>query len=87
MVKLKETILMLNRFKGLPQFIWMEELLSRLEAKFHLKGSIVSRTTKIDEIVSETQLQIQKLKEYKTSVISEVVTGKVDVREWKAPSP
>ena len=47
---------------------------------------IESRTTKIDEIVSETQLQIQKLKEYKTAIISEVVTGKVDVREWKTPN-
>jgi predicted DNA-binding transcriptional regulator YafY len=38
MDQLKETVLMLNRFKGLPQFAWMEELLSKLEAKFHLKG-------------------------------------------------
>ena len=38
MDQLKETVLMLNRFKGLPQFAWMEELLSRLEDKFHLKG-------------------------------------------------
>lgn len=36
--QLKETILMLNRFKGMPQFEWMEELLSKLEGKFHLKG-------------------------------------------------
>lgn len=45
---------------------------------------IESRTTKIDQTISEIQLQLQKLKEYKTAVISEVVTGKVDVREWKA---
>lgn len=36
--KLKETILMLNRFKGMPQFEWMEELLSQLEDRFALKG-------------------------------------------------
>lgn len=36
--QLNETILMLNRFKGMPQFEWMEELLSKLEGKFHLKG-------------------------------------------------
>ncbi len=29
---------MLNRFKGMPQFEWMEELLSNLEDKFRLKG-------------------------------------------------
>lgn len=44
---------------------------------------IESRTTKIDSTIGEIQLQLQKLKEYKTAVISEVVTGKVDVREWK----
>lgn len=42
MDQLKETVLMLNRFKGLPQFAWMEELLSRLEDKFHLKGKTES---------------------------------------------
>ncbi len=38
MAQLKETIFMLNRFKGMPQFEWMEELLSNLEDKFRLKG-------------------------------------------------
>lgn len=37
--QLKETVLMLGRFKGMPQFEWIEELLSRLEDKFHLKGN------------------------------------------------
>ncbi len=37
--QLKETILMLNRFKGLPHFEWMEEILSKLEDTFHLKGA------------------------------------------------
>lgn len=37
--KLRETLLMLNRFKGLPQFEWMESLLTNLEDKFHLQGS------------------------------------------------
>lgn len=39
MDQLKETILMLNRFKGMPHFEWMEESLSKLEDKFHLKGA------------------------------------------------
>ena len=39
MDQLKETILMLNRFKGMPQFGWMEEILSKLEDKFHLNGA------------------------------------------------
>jgi len=54
-----------------------------IEEQSEIVNYIESRTTKIDAIVGEIQLQLQKLKEYKTAVISEVVTGKVDVREWK----
>ncbi|MEG1644066.1 MAG: WYL domain-containing protein [Bacteroidales bacterium] len=37
--QLKETIYMLNRFKGMPQFDWMEEILTRLESAFNLSGA------------------------------------------------
>lgn len=40
--QLKETIIMLNRFKGMPQFEWMEELIYKLEDKFDLKGEHVN---------------------------------------------
>lgn len=40
--QLKDTILMLNRFKGLPQFDWMDEILARLEDTFKLKSSSIS---------------------------------------------
>jgi type I restriction enzyme S subunit len=36
---------------------------------------------KINTIISKTQQEIELLKEYKTALISEVVTGKVDVRD------
>ena len=36
--KLKDTILMLSRFKGLPQFEWMTELLTHIETKMHLNN-------------------------------------------------
>lgn len=34
--KLKDALLMLSRFKGLPQFEWMTELVTKIEAKLHL---------------------------------------------------
>jgi len=40
--QLKETIYMLNRFKGMPQFGWMEEILARFENTFKLKGTTVN---------------------------------------------
>lgn len=39
LTQLRETMLMLSRFKGLPQLEWMDALLTNLEDKFHLKGS------------------------------------------------
>lgn len=35
--QLKEALLTLNRFKGMPQFAWMDELVARLESGFGLK--------------------------------------------------
>jgi type I restriction enzyme S subunit len=38
-------------------------------------------TTQIDQTITKTEKQIQLLQEYRTALISEVVTGKIDVRE------
>ena len=37
--QLKEAMLMLTRFKGMPSFEWIGEIISRLEDKFHLVGN------------------------------------------------
>lgn len=39
-------------------------------------------TSKIDALISELTSQIEDLKAYKQSVITEAVTGQVDVRDW-----
>ncbi|MBW1654921.1 restriction endonuclease subunit S [Flavobacterium quisquiliarum] len=44
-------------------------------------GFLDVKTIEIDTIISKTQQEIELLKEYKTALISEVVTGKVDVRD------
>ncbi|MBI2259348.1 MAG: restriction endonuclease subunit S [Flavobacteriia bacterium] len=46
-------------------------------------NQILISTKRIDEIISKTHQEIELLKEYKTALISEVVTGKVDVRNEK----
>lgn len=38
--QLKETLAILSRFKGLPQFEWIEEIQIRLEDTFKLKGNL-----------------------------------------------
>jgi type I restriction enzyme S subunit len=42
---------------------------------------ISGKSSEIDRIIFKTKQEIELLKEYKTTLISEVVTGKVDVRE------
>ena len=39
LAQLKETILMLQRFKGMPNFDWMSELVVKLEDKLKLRGT------------------------------------------------
>lgn len=38
--------------------------------------------TQINELVNDIEVQIQKLKEYRQSLISEAVTGKINVRDY-----
>ena len=40
------------------------------------------QTQKIDSTIEKETQRTELLKEYRQSLISEVVTGKVDVREW-----
>ena len=35
------------------------------------------------KLISKIEIQISKLKDYRQSIISEAVTGKIDVREWE----
>ncbi|POV92556.1 restriction endonuclease subunit S [Aeromonas caviae] len=41
---------------------------------------------KIDKIESQSKQQIQLLQERRTALISAAVTGKIDVRQWQAPT-
>ena len=54
------------------------------------QGQIVSRlenlTGKIDKIISIGESMVQLLKEYKSSLISQAVTGKINVRGFSAPT-
>ena len=47
-------------------------------------GYIQTETTRIDNLISKQKSLIEKLKEYRSSIISHAVTGKIDVREFVA---
>ena len=45
---------------------------------------IKEETSIVDNLISKYQKQIDLMQEYRTSLISQAVTGKIDVRDWKA---
>jgi type I restriction enzyme S subunit len=45
---------------------------------------IEENLNRLDKTFDKTQISIDKLKEYRQSLISEAVTGKIDVRDWQA---
>lgn len=81
--QLKETVLMLNRFKGMPHFEWMEEILSKLEDTFMLKGNSES------VISFEQNLDLKGL-EYITPLFDAIVHKrvlKITYQPFKSPKP
>ncbi len=66
-----EMSLMLDNLTLVPPFSEQQEIVTYLE----------ERTSKIDQAISQKQEQITKLKEYKQSLINEVVTGKVRIND------
>jgi len=55
----------------------------KLEQKYIL-DFIKKETSVIETLISKYQKQIDLMQEYRTALISQAVTGKIDVREWKS---
>lgn len=51
--------------------------------QIEIVNHVNKKTDELDLVISKTKQEIELLKEYKTALISEVVTGKVDVRNEK----
>lgn len=64
-----------NVFSPVPSILEQNLIVKHIETK----------STTIDKVIIRSQTSIQKLKEYRQSIISEAVTGKIDVRDWQAP--
>lgn len=58
-------------------------VLPNIDEQNKIVTSIQKSTKKIDDIIVKAQQEIELLKEYKTALINEVVTGKLDVRGEK----
>ncbi len=65
--QLKEAMLMLTRFKGMPSFEWIGEIISRLEDKFHLVGNSES-------VIGFEQNQYLKGIEFLSEIFNSIVS-------------
>ena len=74
---LKNTVLMLKRFNGLPQFSYMEECLARLEKDFNLNGSVAN-------VVSFEQNPYLSGMEHFTGLFNAIINQQVLEIEYKA---
>lgn len=54
-----------------------------LEEQREIVEYIVEQKAETDSLVSKYQKQIELMQEYRTAIISQAVTGKIDVREWQ----
>lgn len=57
--------------------------LSKIEEQENIVRYLDVSTIKLNAIISKTKIQIQKLKEAKQALISEAVTGKIDLDDWE----
>lgn len=61
----------------------IELLVPSLEEQSRISDFIAQNTQEIDIIISKTQREIELIREYRTRLITDVVTGKLDVRHFE----
>lgn len=54
-----------------------------LNEQIMIANYLDDKTSMIDETINQISVQIVELKSYKSSLITEAVTGKIDLRDWK----
>ena len=60
----------------IPPFTEQQDIIQHLQEK----------STEIDQAITRAQREIELMREYRTRLIADVVTGQVDVRSWQ-PGP
>lgn len=68
---------------GADKYSTMPILVPTIEEQRSIIEYLEMKLNSIQSSISELQSQIEDLKAYKSSVISEAVTGKIDLRDWK----
>jgi type I restriction enzyme S subunit len=79
MVATESTVVYVNQ----SGFANMPVLILSLSEQQKILDFIKKETSTIETLISKYQKQIELMQEYRTALISQAVTGKIDVREWK----
>ncbi len=66
------------------KFGWLPISLPPAGEQLSISSFLDSETSRIDMIIEKVKTSIEKLREYRTALISAAVTGKIDVREEEA---
>lgn len=54
-----------------------------VELQIEIAEKLNQKISQIDHLILQLRIQLQNLKSYRQSLISEAVTGKIDLREWE----
>ncbi len=57
--------------------------LPSIEEQKNIASYLLSKTSRIDVVIEEIEHELSDLKSYKSSLITEAVTGKIDLRGWE----
>lgn len=66
-----------------PKLASIEILVPSITEQYEIIQYMDCETARIDTLITKYQKQIDLMQEYRTALISQAVTGKIDVREWK----
>lgn len=67
------------------RLISLKIILPSIDYQSSIVNYIEKETNNIDFLISRTEREISLIQEYRTRLIADVVTGKVDVRDIKVP--
>jgi type I restriction enzyme S subunit len=70
-----------NQDLGLTRMARIDLLRPPLEEQKQIVNHIDERTSEIDDAIGQAERQIELMEQYRTSLVAEVVTGTVDVRD------
>lgn len=65
------------------EFLDTEFLLPCLQEQTHIINFLDKKISRIDQLITKLNTQIELITSAKQSLISEAVTGKIDLRDWK----